>query len=57
MNTNDLDENMETIALFDECVLYYHQTEAVVGNLTTVHRILRAEGEGRDFIYKRRMSM
>ena len=22
MNTNDLDENTETIALFDECILY-----------------------------------
>lgn len=45
--TNDLDEDVETIALFDECVCVLSDRDSG-GDLTTTCRILRTEGEGRD---------
>ena len=45
--TNDLDEDAETIALFDECVCVLSDRGSG-GDLTTTCRILRTEGEGRD---------
>lgn len=50
VGTDDLDEDAETIALFDECVL---PDRGSSGDLTTVCRILRTEGEGRDIFLSR----
>ena len=56
LGTNEMDEDEDTVALFDEYVFQScERTDSVAGELMMVcRRIIRTEGEGRDIFLSRR---